>query len=173
MFGTTLEEVMTMQREKHPERSLPWIQTTLSEEVLRLNATEIEGIFRWVQNNTSIGTFAGEILFLWTCRVPGDLDNVNALKVRCDQWQKPSSEDPHLPASLLKLWYRELAEPLIPATFYDQCIDNCDKVDICLELVQNLPEINRIVLMYLIRFLQVNKLNDFHLTWNYLEIDCV
>ena len=28
--------------------------------------------------------------------------------------------DPHVPASLLKLWYRELLEPLIPSHFYDQ-----------------------------------------------------
>jgi len=133
MFGATLEEVMAMQRTRYPERCLPWIQTTLSDEVLRLNGTQIEGIFR----------------------VPGDLDNVNALKVKCDQWQRPFLEDPHLPASLLKLWYRELAEPLIPSIFYDQCIINCDKVEPCLRLVDALPDINRCVLLYLIRFLQI------------------
>ena len=90
-------------------------------------------------------------------RVPGDLDSVNALKVKCDQWQFPSIEDAHLPASLLKLWYRELTEPLIPTIFYDQCILNCDKVEPCIHLINSLPEINRIVLTYLIRFLQVNK----------------
>ena len=91
-------------------------------------------------------------------RVPGDLDNVNALKVRCDQWQRPFLEDAHLPASLLKLWYRELAEPLIPSTFYEHCIVNCDQAEICLRLVNALPEINRAVLMYLIHFLQVCRL---------------
>ncbi|CAF5034810.1 unnamed protein product, partial [Rotaria sp. Silwood1] len=96
MFGSTLEEVMAMQRTRFPEKRLPWIQTTLSEEVLKLNGAKTEGIFR----------------------VPGDLDSVNALKVKCDQWQLPSLEDAHLPASLLKLWYRELAEPLIPTMFY-------------------------------------------------------
>ncbi|CAF3673591.1 unnamed protein product [Adineta steineri] len=133
MFGTTLEEVMAMQRTRYPERRLPWIQTILSEEVLRLNGAQIEGIFR----------------------VPGDLDSVNALKVKCDQWQFPSVEDAHLPASLLKFWYRELAEPLIPSIFYEQCILNCDKVEPCIRLVNSLPEINRIVLTYLIRFLQI------------------
>lgn len=83
------------------------------------------------------------------------MDSVNALKVKCDRWQLPQVEDPHLPASLLKLWYRELAEPLIPTTFYEQCISNCDKADACIRLVNSLPEINRIVLTYLIRFLQV------------------
>ncbi|CAF4042157.1 unnamed protein product [Rotaria magnacalcarata] len=133
MFGATLEEVMAMQRTRFPERRLPWIQTILSEEVLRLNGAQIEGIFR----------------------VPGDLDGVNALKVKCDQWQLPSLEDAHLPASLLKLWYRELAEPLIPSIFYEQCILNCDIPDTCIRIVNSLPDINRAVLTYLIRFLQV------------------
>jgi hypothetical protein len=46
MFGATLEEVMAMQRTRFPERRLPWVQTTLSEEVLRLNGSQTEGIFR-------------------------------------------------------------------------------------------------------------------------------
>jgi hypothetical protein len=90
-------------------------------------------------------------------RVPGDLDGVNALKVRCDQWQLPALEDAHLPASLLKLWYRELAEPLIPSVFYEQCILHCDIPETCIRLVNSLPDINRAVLTYLVRFLQVRK----------------
>ena len=90
-------------------------------------------------------------------RVPGDLDGVNALKVRCDQWQLPSLEDAHLPASLLKLWYRELSEPLIPSVFYEQCILNCDTPETCIRLVNSLPDINRAVLTYLVRFLQVSS----------------
>lgn len=54
LFGTTLEEIMCMQRKKCPQLQLPWIQTVLSEAVLRLNGAKTEGIFR----------------------VPGDLDEV-------------------------------------------------------------------------------------------------
>lgn len=46
MFGNTLEEVMAIQKELYPHRKLPWIQTTLSEEVLKLGGTQTEGIFR-------------------------------------------------------------------------------------------------------------------------------
>ena len=46
MFGNTLDEVMLMQTDRFPDRRLPWIQTTLSEEVLRLNGACVEGIFR-------------------------------------------------------------------------------------------------------------------------------
>ncbi|CAF91633.1 unnamed protein product, partial [Tetraodon nigroviridis] len=94
MFGSSLEEVMALQKERYPDRQLPWVQTRLSEEVLGLNGDQTEGIFR----------------------VPGDIDEVNALKLQVDQWKIPTGlEDPHIPASLLKLWYRELEEPLDPS----------------------------------------------------------
>jgi len=46
MFGNSLSEIMSMQRQRFPERRLPWIQTALSEQVLRHNGHHTEGIFR-------------------------------------------------------------------------------------------------------------------------------
>ncbi|CAH6791106.1 rho GTPase-activating protein 39 isoform X2 [Phodopus roborovskii] len=134
MFGSALQEVMSMQKERYPDRQLPWVQTRLSEEVLALNGDQTEGIFR----------------------VPGDIDEVNALKLQVDQWKVPTGlEDPHVPASLLKLWYRELEEPLIPHEFYEQCIAHYESPEAAVAVVHALPRINRMVLCYLIRFLQV------------------
>ncbi|XP_052800787.1 rho GTPase-activating protein 39-like isoform X2 [Mya arenaria] len=139
MFGSTLEDVMKMQRDHYPDRRLPWIQTTLSEWVLRLNGAQTEGIFR----------------------VPGDIDEVNTLKIHCDQWKTPTEcSDPHVPASLLKLWYRELESPLIPAEFYSDCVNNFTNAEAAVDVVNKLPEINRLVLAYLIRFLQVFAANE-------------
>ena len=94
------------------------------------------------------------------CRVSGDFDEVNALKVRCCTWQLPASTsaDPHPPASLLKLWFRELSEPLIPRDMYLTAVTNCDDVDASVALVSELPPLNRLVLGYLIHFLQVRQL---------------
>jgi hypothetical protein len=50
MFGNTLDEIMQMQADRFPDRKLPWIQTALSEEVLRLNGACVEGIFRYHSN---------------------------------------------------------------------------------------------------------------------------
>ncbi|XP_015209707.1 rho GTPase-activating protein 39 isoform X2 [Lepisosteus oculatus] len=134
MFGSSLEEVMALQKDRYPERQLPWVQTRLSEEVLGLNGDQTEGIFR----------------------VPGDIDEVNALKLQVDQWKVPTGlEDPHIPASLLKLWYRELEEPLIPHEYYEECITNYDNPEAAVRVVHTLPNINKLVLCYLIRFLQV------------------
>ncbi|XP_041422639.1 rho GTPase-activating protein 39 isoform X3 [Xenopus laevis] len=134
MFSSGLQDIMSMQRDKYPDRQLPWVQTRLSEEVLALNGDQTEGIFR----------------------VPGDIDEVNALKLQVDQWKIPTGlEDPHVPASLLKLWYRELEEPLIPHEFYEQCITHYETPEAAIAVVHSLPRLNKMVLCYLIRFLQV------------------
>ena len=47
MFGGTLDDVMDMQQEHFPTNQLPWIQTVLSEKLLRLSGNQLtEGIFR-------------------------------------------------------------------------------------------------------------------------------
>ncbi|XP_068211781.1 uncharacterized protein [Palaemon carinicauda] len=132
MFGGTIEEVMDLQRDRYPHRRLPWVQTTLSEEVLRLQGTNTEGIFR----------------------VPADFDEVHQLKQVVDQWEVGDCGDPHVAAALLKLWYRELYEPLIPDSLYQSAINAHDEPSQAVALVNKLPDINRLVLSYLIRFLQ-------------------
>lgn len=54
MFGSALQEVMSMQKERYPERQLPWVQTRLSEEVLALNGDQTEGIFRCPKNGPRV-----------------------------------------------------------------------------------------------------------------------
>ncbi|XP_069954957.1 serine-rich adhesin for platelets isoform X2 [Cherax quadricarinatus] len=132
MFGGTIEEIMALQRDRYPHRRLPWVQTTLSEEVLRLQGTNTEGIFR----------------------VPADFDEVHQLKQVVDQWEVGDCGDAHVAAALLKLWYRELYEPLIPDSLYQAAINAHDDPIQAVALVNKLPEINRLVLSYLIRFLQ-------------------
>jgi len=39
---------MSLQKERFPHYRLPWLQTTLSEQILRLQGTQTEGIFRFV-----------------------------------------------------------------------------------------------------------------------------
>ncbi|MBN3304051.1 RHG39 protein, partial [Amia calva] len=134
LFGSALEEIMQRQQELFPNRRLPWVQVQLSQYVLALGGAQTEGIFR----------------------VPGDIDEVNALKLQVDQWKIPENlSDPNVPASLLKLWYRELEEPVIPQSFYRQCISNYENPEAAIAVVQSLPELSRLVLCYLIHFLQV------------------
>lgn len=89
-------------------------------------------------------------------RVPADMDEVMCLKNQLDRWEVPDEiTDAHTPASLLKLWYRELYEPLIPDSMYEQCVTYHDEPNRVLAIIEQLPEINKLVLAYLINFLQV------------------
>ncbi|CAM4644504.1 rho GTPase-activating protein 39-like isoform X1 [Caretta caretta] len=134
LFGSSLEEIMLRQQDMYPGNKLPWVQIQLSQQVLALGGEQTEGIFR----------------------IPGDIDEVNALKLQVDQWRIPSNlSDPNIPASLLKLWYRELEEPVIPQQFYSECISNYENPAAAVAVVQLLPELNRLVLCYLIHFLQI------------------
>ena len=94
-------------------------------------------------------------------RVPGDSDVVSALKAQCDDWVAPADDDPacdpNIIASLLKLWYRELHEPLIPREFYARCVDAYSSPDDAVAIVRSLPHLNRLVLSYLVGFLQVSR----------------
>jgi hypothetical protein len=79
-------------------------------------------------------------------------------------------KDPNIPGSLLKLWLRELSEPLIPNMFYDACVE-IGKGEItkpanevlkeAKEIIASIPgniynniEINQKVVKYMIAFLQ-------------------
>ena len=44
LFGSRLDEIMQVQETKCPALSLPWIQTALSEAVLRLGGARTEGM---------------------------------------------------------------------------------------------------------------------------------
>ncbi|KAK2587563.1 hypothetical protein KPH14_003691 [Odynerus spinipes] len=142
MFGATLSEVMALQRDRFPLRELPWIQTTLTRQVLVRGGTLTEGIFR----------------------VSADADEVSALKSCLDKFEDgailAASQDAHAPASLLKLWVRELYEPLIPDSFYTECVsmrhdDAQVSANSVAAIVDRLPDLNRRVLCHLIRFLQI------------------
>lgn len=52
--------------------------------------------------------------------------------------------DAHAPASLLKLWYRELYDPLIPDELYDECV-NTEDPDKAKAIVDKLPDLNKLV----------------------------
>lgn len=77
---------------------------------------------------------------------------VHQLKQVVDQWEVGDCGDAHVAAALLKTWYRELYEPLIPDALYQAAINAHDDPTQAVGLVNKLPEINRLVLSYLIRF---------------------
>ena len=51
--------------------------------------------------------------------VSSDRDKMNTLKLQLDEGflSVTGVTDPHIPASLLKVWFKELREPLIPTSY--------------------------------------------------------
>ncbi len=90
--------------------------------------------------------------------MPGDIDGVNAVKLALNQnTPMPAFTDPHVPGSALKLWFRELPTPVIAPEFYETCISMSDNSAGAIAVVDQLPALNRNILMFIVNFLQVKQ----------------
>ncbi|KAI0058032.1 hypothetical protein BV25DRAFT_1902420 [Artomyces pyxidatus] len=134
-FGESLDAIYRLQERNYPQQKTPIILPFLADGILALGGTKAEGIFR----------------------VPGDGDSVSELKLRIDKgyYNLEGVDDPHVLASLLKLWLRELCDPLVPEEMYNDCISYANDADACVGVVERLPTINRRVVLFIISFLQL------------------
>ncbi|KAF9327356.1 hypothetical protein BGZ91_001505 [Linnemannia elongata] len=62
--------------------------------------------------------------------------------------------DPHVPCSLLRLWIRDLPEPVIPYDMYQQCIQGAQDKDAVAKVITSLPLWHKEMIIYLISFLK-------------------
>ncbi|KAG6821028.1 hypothetical protein H0H93_007918 [Arthromyces matolae] len=134
-FGETLDGIIRLQERKYPFQKVPIILPFLADGILALGGFKAEGIFR----------------------VPGDADSVSELKLRIDRgyYTTDGVNDPNVLASLMKLWLRELCDPLVPEEMYNECITNSKDAGACVQIVERLPTINRRVVLFVISFLQL------------------
>ncbi|KAI0027659.1 Rho GTPase activation protein [Vararia minispora EC-137] len=134
-FGESLDAVFRLQERSYPHLHVPIVLPFLADGILALGGTRAEGLFR----------------------VPGDGDAVAALRTRIDRgvYTLDGIDDPHVPASLLKLWLRELREPLVPDELYNECIAYAHDPDACVAVVERLPTVNRRVVLFVVSFLQM------------------
>ncbi|KAF8482505.1 hypothetical protein DFH94DRAFT_367952 [Russula ochroleuca] len=134
-FGEPLDAVFRLQERTYPTQKVPIVLPFLADGVLALGGTKAEGIFR----------------------VPGDADAVASLKMRLDRgaYTLEGVDDPHVPASLFKLWLRELVDPLVPSEMYNDCIAFANDAEACCAAVERLPTANRRVVLFVISFLQL------------------
>ncbi|KAK0473133.1 hypothetical protein EDD18DRAFT_1313999 [Armillaria luteobubalina] len=125
----------TLQERNYPHQKVPIILPFLADGILALGGTKSEGIFR----------------------VPGDSDAVSELKLRIDRgyYTLDGVDDPHVLASLMKSWLRELCDPLVPEEMYNECISSSKDPEACIHIVQRLPTVNRRVVLFVISFLQL------------------
>ncbi|KIH42756.1 RhoGAP domain protein, partial [Ancylostoma duodenale] len=70
--------------------------------------------------------------------VPADPDQLMTTRARLDMFVVPVVHDPHVPAGLLKLWLRQLPEPLIPHAFYQRALAASENPAEVARLIQDL-----------------------------------
>ena len=63
-------------------------------------------------------------------------------------------KDPAIPASLLKSWFRDLPEPVIPNNRYQECLDSSSDAEKSIAIIDSLPADYRILMYFIINFLQ-------------------
>uniref|UniRef100_A0A1I8JR00 Rho-GAP domain-containing protein n=1 Tax=Macrostomum lignano TaxID=282301 RepID=A0A1I8JR00_9PLAT len=132
VFGGSLEELVSLQRQRLAEGGgsslfrdaidwslsepdLPWVPAFLADEIQRLGGLSTEGIFRARRGHG-----------------------------RGEQGAHPAGAlaDACVAASLLKLWYRELPEPLIPQSVYSRALEAANSPDEAAALLKLLPPLN-------------------------------
>ncbi|ORZ14384.1 hypothetical protein BCR41DRAFT_337280 [Lobosporangium transversale] len=137
VFEATLERLMGRQMAAGGEWAawrVPRLMVFLKESVLNLDGLKTEGIFR----------------------ISGDLGAVAELKARIElgNYDLSGIADPHVPCSLLRLWIRDLPEPIIPYDMYQRFIDAAQDKDAIAKLIDDLPLWHKETLIYLVAFLK-------------------
>src|SRR5687768_13642440 len=94
---------MDYQRETDPGLDLPKVLVLLAEEVEKLGGATTEGIFR----------------------MSGSTSEMTTLRLQIENGDYAfHCKDPHVPASLLKLWLRELSTALVPSELYQAAVES-------------------------------------------------
>lgn len=137
LFGLTLPEIMNVPANRDDSGLYPKILSFLCESILKLKGYKSEGIFR----------------------ESGSAAEMRQLRFSLERgiYDIGLIVDPAVPASLLKIWLRELGEPIIPNSLYHRCllVDPKDDGKEAMAIFSELSGDTRPVLEYLINFLQV------------------
>jgi len=132
-FGVTLETIMENQAKSHPKLTIPIIQCALVDQLRKKKACEVEGIFR-------ISAGSGKVAEYKAAADHGDFSFPDA--------------DPHELACLLKLWLKQLEQPVIPGHLYTQCLSNYGSKENVGKVLNEMTGVHRTVLTHLVLFLQ-------------------
>ncbi len=149
VFGVTIQEYVHWQHENIADQASehnndPVILVILSEAIEKLGGFQTEGIFRLPGHTQQVERLRDELSQLHV------IDPINNRKqMVIGSWVK----DPHVCASVFKLWLRELADPIVPDEYYQLAVDSANDFEACLQVAKNLPVENRTILNFVIHFL--------------------
>ncbi|KAJ3425330.1 rho gtpase activation protein [Anaeramoeba flamelloides] len=132
IFGASLPEISWYQKDEKKNLKIPECVIYLCEQIKKTGLGSV-GIFR----------------------IPGDSQEVERMKQQMNSGDfEIKLKNPTIPASALKLFLRELFEPIFPVKVYNDCLKHTGKIDQELEIVKSLPPINLHLLAYIVKFLK-------------------
>jgi len=91
-------------------------------------------------------------------RIAPDVKVVNELRAQLDSGIYELDErihDAYALASLLKLFFREMPESVIPAAYYNKCIESAEAREKTYDIINQLPLLDRRILAFLFSFLHL------------------
>jgi len=134
LFGGSIDYIMSLQKAEGHNEPVPYLMVRLIDTITEMGGRTIKGMFR-------IAADRGETLAL-----KEQIEN-GSYEIKCSS--------PHVAGDLLKIWLRELSEPLIPQRYYEECLGMANDKQRALDFCNNtLPPSHRAVLDYLIKFLK-------------------
>jgi len=140
-FGASLADLMQHPAKTHPDADVPWIMTRMMSDIRSSGGQKQPGLFR----------------------IKAKPEEVQALRASYEKdpsFVYDKSTNPHVPATLLKEWLRELADPVIPRSLYNRFVELAQSADAILALIQELPEVNQNVLFHLLALVQYVSVHD-------------
>lgn len=154
IFGVPLEQVLD--RYDHADYEVPIVVEKSIKYLKEKNAKDVQGIFRLNGNNAVI------------MQLKKDFDKGGDVDLS-------GIDDPHTVAGLLKLYFRDLPEPLFPFIMYDNLIESHNQkektVEALIPVLDDLPASNKALLRTLLELLadiasnsEVNKMNSSNLS---------
>ena len=154
---------MHMQAELFPSLTssidVPIALLLLTDTLVALEGLTLEGIFRVSGHETELiqlrqqlndGNFGVE--------TPSDNNNNSTTTTNHN---KANNNTPHHIANLFKEFLRNLKDPVIPSSLYEECIKCAEDPRLVIKIVEDkLPPLNRRVLLFVITWLQDHLLNE-------------
>jgi hypothetical protein len=130
VFGCSLYEVMWCQKPTFPKLVVPYVLHYIVEQLKARQCFRSEAIFRVPGNEGLIQAIRSEV-------------NINMAAI--------ARGDVNVIASLLKLWLKDLPNPVVPIELVDEFQQMCEQNKF-LSFVERLPQVHQLVLVYLIGF---------------------
>ncbi|KAJ6249998.1 rho gtpase activation protein [Anaeramoeba flamelloides] len=135
MFNVTLKECFMNQNKKFPSLKIPYCLKFLIHKIIETGGMKQEGLFR----------------------VPGSVLQVKLLREMINRGEyiikDEQMNNPNIYSSVLKLWLRQLHEPLFPLSRIDQ-LQNTVSSEEMVNIAEQLPQLVRYCLAYIIYFAQ-------------------